>query len=532
MKKIKVFIVSVSCCLFLTDCEKQLDLAPLGELNDQTYYQTEEHFDGASLSVYNTLLNFNWEAYTGWGKMGGILMPDDDMMPSNNSSNDEEDFNWNPSNKQFSFVWAELYKGVQRANVIIDALPKAQGFKDDSRKARYEAEAKFLRAYFNFHLALNWGTPPVIESAVRDYEGTLVANSQPGEIWDIIISDLSFAKENLPEVYDDANVGRVTKGAANALLGKVYLFRAQMEGNTGDYTNAVNALNEVVNSGQYSLVENYGDNFSIEHENNPESVFEVQISNVGSANNNQWLPNDFGTPGNQDVGSVMSGRLAFIRPACGPTGVCAPRNGDAGIGKVATSPSLMDAIEENDPRRPHIFFLEGDPYDLGENVTFDAEWSVSGSTPSKYLVESSPVGFPSISDYNNDRIIRYSDVLLMLAEAKLLGSGDVAGAAELVNQVRERADPGQEILEPRSSGASVEEMFAWIMHERRIELAFEGWRYYDLVRWHEAGLIDIAIDVDFGREPANAAWSPTYLLKPIPQSDLDVNPNLSQNTGY
>ena len=526
MKKIRISILLIVCLLTFTECDKQLELAPLGELTAETFYQSEADFDAATLSAYNTFLNQYWNAYEGFGKMGLVIMQDDDQIPANNASNDVEDFNWTSNNGQIAYLWAEVYKGIQRANVIIDALPAASQFTNESNKARYDGEAKFIRAYWHFIAALNWENPPVISKAITSYEETQVSNSEPGEIWTLIISDLTDAKNQLPVSYDDANLGRITKGAATALLGKVYLYKAQLTNTASDYQNAINELQEVVSSGTYSLVANYGDNFSIDHENNAESIFEVQIESAGSGNNNQWLANDFGTPGNQDVGSVMSGRVAFTRASCGPTGVCAFRPEDASLGESITSPSLMAEVEDNDPRRPFIFFLEGDDYI--EGLTYDDAWSVSGSTPSKYVI-GTPITFPPISDTNNERVLRYADVLLMLAEAKLLGNNDVAGAAELINQVRKRADPSEAILAPRSAGADKDQMMDWLMHERRVELAFEGWRYYDLVRWHTAGIINIESDIDFGRSIANNNWSTKYLFKPIPQRELDLNPNLTDS---
>jgi hypothetical protein len=120
----------------------------------------------------------------------------------------------------------------------------------------------------------------------------------------------------------------------------------------------------------------------------------------------------------------------------------------------------------------------------------------------------------------------------MLAEAKLLGDGDASGAADLINQVRHRADPTDAILAPRSGGSSVAQMWGYLMHERRVELVAEGLRYHDLVRWHRAGLINIKTDINFGRGPANANWSEKNLIRPIPQSELDVNSNLKQNDPY
>jgi hypothetical protein len=186
-------------------------------------------------------------------------------------------------------------------------------------------------------------------------------------------------------------------------------------------------------------------------------------------------------------------------------------------------------------------FREGDPtpfrYDNADtNTTFKAAWSITGSTPSKYILNDlsgkEVTGWQPNMGINNERVLRYADILLMSAECKILGPNkDFAGAAALINQVRRRADPSGTILPDRTVG-SQDEMFDHLMHERRVELALESHRYNDLVRWHRAGLINIKTDIDFGRTPANTNWNERHLLKPIPQRELDLNSNLKQNPGY
>jgi hypothetical protein len=130
-------------------------------------------------------------------------------------------------------------------------------------------------------------------------------------------------------------------------------------------------------------------------------------------------------------------------------------------------------------------------------------------------------------------VLRYADILLMSAECKILGpAANLAGAATLINQVRRRADPTGTILPDVSAALDRTQMFRALMRERRVELALESHRYNDLVRWHRANLINIKTDIDFGRPPANANWTPRNLLKPIPLRDLDLNKNLTQNPGY
>ncbi len=529
-----ILAASVLSLIALAGCEDPLDLAPLGELNSETFYNSEKDFEAASLAPYSTLLNLYFDQ-GGSGWFQPQLIPDDDVR-NPLGSNSNEEFVWLATNGNFESVWNNSYVGIMRANVILDRLPEAKGFANESSKPRFEAEARFIRAYFYFVLARNFGNVPLVKEVVTSVSESRIGNSQPGEVWDFIEEDLEFAKANLPGEWDDANVGRATKWAAAALLGKVELYRAQWENNQSKYTEAIAHLNEVVNSGQFQLMNDYGDNFREATENNAESIFEIQMTR---GDFNPWLPTDFGLEGNQNVGAAGTGRKIFTGAACGPLGDCAPGANGAGYGSVHITEPLQNEFEENDPRIYYTFYREGEDY---AGTPFNPAWSVTGATPAKYIRPFTTNDFPPNVSTNNERVIRYSDVLLMLAEAELLGNGNVARAAELINRVRERArnnyqivngEPAPEGLLPdRPAGASADQMVEWLMHERRVELALEVHRYDDLVRWHRAGLINIAQDIDFGNTIANQNWQEKHLLKPIPQRELDNNPNLTQNPGY
>lgn len=515
MKKIKIIALIFGLSIVtVISCEDKLDLAPLGELNSETFYKTFDDFEAASLAPYSTLLNLYFDQF-GNGHYQAFEYASDDSRHPEQAPNNNVDFNWLPNNGAFSLIYTECYKGVMRANTIIDRLPTSQLTQD--QRNRFEAEARFIRAYFYFILARNWGTPPLIKEIVTTVEGSRIGNSQAGEVYAFIEEDLTFAKNNLPVSWNAKNVGRVTRGAAGALLGKVYLYQRK-------YADAVRELNEVVNSGVYSLVPDFGDNFREDKQNNQESILEIQFSR---GDFNPWLPVDFGLNENQNVGAAGTGRAILFRAACF-LGNCAPGANGQGYGRIHATLPLQNEFEPNDPRIPFTIFRSGDDY---FGVPFNPAWSITGSTPSKYLKNYILHPQPNVSS-NNERVIRYADVLLMLAEAELLGSGNVSRAAQLINLVRRRADPSATILPDRSASVSQDEMMRLIMHERRVELAFEGHRYDDLVRWHNAGIINIKNDIDFGSTLANQNWSTTHLLKPYPQREIDLVKDLKQNPGY
>lgn len=494
-------------------CEDKLDLPPLGELNSETFYKTVEDFEAASLGPYSTLLNFYFDQ-NGRGHYNGIEYPSDDIRHGGQGADNNNDFIWLPNNGDFAWLYAESYKGIMRANVILNELPNSE--MGNQEKARFEAEAKFIRAYFYFLLANNWGNPPLISELITTLEGAQVGNSQPGEVLDLVESDLIFAKENLPRSWTGTNVGRATAGAAQALLGKAYLYREK-------HTQAAVELNAVIASGTYSLLDKFGDNFRESLENGRESLFEIQFTR---GDFNTWLPADFGLEGNQNVGHAGTGRAIVFRASCF-LGICAPGANGQGYGRMHATKNFQKEFEPGDPRIAATIYRQGDPY-FGSK--FDSLWSITGSTPSKYLLDYISYGQPNAGS-NNERVIRLADVYLMAAEAELLGNKNVSKAAGYVNIVRKRADPTGVILKPRSASSSSDEMLKFIMHERRVELAFEGHRYADLVRWHNAGIINIPKDIDFGN-PGNQNWKETYLLKPYPQRELDLVQILSQNPGY
>lgn len=572
-------LMPAACAVLFTQCDLGLDTQPFGSLNTGTYYQSAKDFESATIGAYSTLQNLT---YSGRGAsiFRNGLLPDDDTRSG--GTNGDNDFTWTASNGSIGYIWNVSYRAVLRTNLILQQLALTDQL-TDAQKARYEGEAKFIRAYFNFILARYFGTPPVITEVATTIEETRPGNSQPGEIWDLIESDLESAITGLAG--QKLENGRASEWAARALLGKVELYRAQWDKNPAKYQEAAEHLQEVVNSGQFSLVP-YENNFKYTTENNAESIFELQAS--FGTDINGWAAVD------ENGGGASSGSgRSLATGAGGYNGVNAPGGFDWGDGGIIVTSTLVNAFEKydsttvkigsspdeakvvlRDPRAYWTFYSTGEAYGhacgstpapfnyvwscSGDNLVLGdlASWSVTGYSPAKYIrpFENFAGGYQlnqSVSQ-NNERLIRYADVLLMLAEAKLLGSNDVAGAAALINQVRARAratydasygpsSPDAALYEgftkpanlvaDRPASATVEQMFQWLMNERRVELALEITRYDDLVRWLRAGLITPA-DIDFGDPTANERFSLTNLLRPFPQGELDLDVNLEQNPGY
>ena len=564
-------LAPVACALFFTQCDGFLDTKPFGALNTGTYYKSAKDFESATIGAYSTLQNLTYSGRDASLFEQGMLPDDDTRAPGTDANND---FSWTPTNGSVGYIWNVSYRAVLRTNLILQQLELADQL-TAAQKARFEGEAKFVRAYFYFILARYFGTPPLVTEVASTIEETRPGNSAPGEVWDLIESDLESAITGLAGLTMEN--GRATEWAARALLGKVELYRAQW--GTGDaailkgvsptakYQEAVGHLQAVVNSGRFTLV-NYENNFKHTTENNAESLFELQAS--FGTDINGWAAVD------ENGGGASSGTgRPLATGAGGFNGVNSPGGFDWGDGGIIIAPTLVAAFEPGDPRAYFTFYSTGEaygracgtnpaPYNYrwscsGSTVNRgeQANWSVTGFTPAKYIrpYENFAGGQmlnQSVSQ-NNERLIRYADVLLLLAEAKLLASNDVAGAAQHINQVRARARAAYDraygaqsadaalyaskvrpanLLPDRPSNVTRDEMLAWLMHERRVELALEIHRYDDLVRWIRGGLLPRSA-IDFGDPVANQRFNPTvHLLRPIPLSELDLDENLNQNPGY
>jgi starch-binding outer membrane protein, SusD/RagB family len=517
-----VMMLSLSMC-----SESALDLQPLGTLTDQTFYNTAKDFDAATLAPYSTMLNLTYDQ-GGRGWWNTWLLPDDDVQPRNpNTANDV--FNWTATSDDITWVWQTAYTGIGRANIILVQLPKATGL-PDTQKPRYEAEAKYMRAWWYFILARGYGDVPIVLDVPSSVDQTQVANSKPGEVWDLIEADLTFAAANLPASFPNQK-GRATKYTASALLGKVQLFRAQWFKTPAKYQQAITNLTAAM-AGPYSLTANYADNFAEDKENNSESYFELQTA-VGD-DINSWGTSDTG-------GNAGHAWNVIVSPSCSPIppNECAPGANGKGYGTYDISMSLYNEFEPNDPRRFYTLYSAGEDYG---GTAYKATWSRTGHTAAKYNRPWQPNRDPANWSKNNLRYIRLADVMLMLAEAKLLGNNDVPGAAALVNQVRARArttpvngalPPAGTLPDVPAAGATLAWHKQYLQHERRVELATEeAHRWDDLVRWHKAGIINIKTDIVFAFPESQANFNDNKLIKPIPQRELDLNELLVQNPGY
>ena len=506
MKKFFSIILTLGLAIFVTQsCNESdlLDLTNPNELSSETFYQTGEQALSAVNVIYNSFqtLGLYRRRYfflndlvsgeaTGLGSLAG------DMVQL-------EQRTFDGSNPAINELWTALYRGIHRANLVIQNVPNTQKSITDEQRNQYLGEAQFLRAWFYFELVSIFGDVPMLLEPANDQVVAGVARTPSAQIYTQIITDLDQAEQNLPtkSQYPDADAGRATKGAAQALKGKVLLFQ-------GEYGKAAGELEKVVASNEYALVDNYFDNFTEEGENNSESVFEIQF---GSNTGGQWAA-DGG--GNGDV--TFRGQ---------EYGFNAWRN-------VIPSERLQNEFEAADPRFSFTFYCPCDAFNGGANNLYSPGAcpppdGVNPVTPDdlcnwrKYQRY-----YRSASENTNSPInfnyLRSSDVLLMLAETKA-EAGDISGALALANEVRSRVEMPAYPTDTYPFGTKEEAIDA-IFHERIVELAGEQVLYKDLLRRTE-----------YYADWVPQAQLPKHLLLPIPQSEIDNNENISnsdQNPGY
>ncbi len=497
----QILTVGFTVVIVLGCSDKDLDVSFARQTTD-TFFSEEgpDSYDKAVIGGYAKLTQF-YKNYTGVNGtpsayLQAISTMRDDLLTSNVPDPFEVFGALNATNPSTSDYYRLAYQLINRMNLVLDKMGEFGDavFVDDADlKKTYEGEARFMRAYMYFHLALNYGTPPLVKESITDL-GFIPSNSVDGEVLDFAIDELTAAAALLPDSWSEANIGRATKGSALSILGKALLHRATINGyNGGDLTAALAAFDQIDGLG-YSLLPNFADNFDGENENTSESLFEIQFGQ--NAVNNIWIPIDDFAPV-ADLGGFWGFFDGFL------TGRL-----------MSPSTKLQNAFEAGDPRKD-MTFREGQI---------------------KKYIDKNVRQFPT--DLNNARVIRLADVILMKAEAMLMSGGDKQQVIMLINTIRERArtslDPAGAIPADRDVLETDENtVLQWIMDERVLELAGEeAWRWYDLIRWNKAGKIDIS-SWDFSSDQAISFDAGKHLLLPFPASEISLSSgSLGQNPNY
>ncbi len=507
MKYTILLLITLSIALGGCSDEWLNDVEPQGKLLEVNYYQSQDEMEKGLISIYNVFKNQYWQGvWSSWYMLSSL--PSDDALAVGGGRADRPEF-WEaydyattPISSGLVQVWNRPYYGIYRANVIIDRVDPNGG---DINKVMI-AEAKMLRAYFYFELVRYFGEVPLIDHVLTPAEFDQAKVSKE-EIFELIVQDLKDASVYLPKRWTGANAYRMTKYAAHGLLGKTYMYMASPFFNIqgADYYElAKTELKKVIDEGDYTLEPDYNMIWWYGNEFNNETLIEMSY---GYTESDGW--------GNG--GDITSNVIQQLQ---GPRGINSNDTLSAGWGFDMVTQNLVDEYRtQGDSVRLHGTALaEWQMREWGIN-SFDVQEDYSGFYSNKRATwkllnpGSAPWGWS-----NNERILRLADIYLLYAEA-LNQTGDDATARTYVDIVRTRSNLGS-ITEVESSQSL--DLFAAIKLERRLELAQEGQRFFDLIRWNDAETV-----------LGSAGYTEKNAHYPIPQEEIDnSNGVLIQNPLY
>jgi starch-binding outer membrane protein, SusD/RagB family len=486
-------IILIAALTGLAACEDFLDREPLGRYTADSYPS-----GGLTQFVYGM-----YSELRSWGAIAfpyvGIVSITSDDADKGSTPADAPDmiqfdnFTVVPTNGLVRDYYTGHYTAINKANVVLneaDSLLSVDAVSQEDYNIS-TAEARFVRGYLYFNLVRAFGGVPKVDALVTEQGDFNIPRATAAEIYTLIESDLVYAEANLPASWDAAYIGRPAKTAAQGMLAKVYAYQDK-------WTQSLASAESVINSGMHDLSTPYNKIFTEEGENTKESLFEIQ--NIRNASYN------FGSDYARIQGVRGSGQWDF------------------GWGFNAPSTVLVNAYEANDPRKEATILFVGETTPYGETIPLDLpnpRYNQKVYTNPTYRTAANSLQ----GDWVNVRILRYADVVLLAAEAAN-ELGQTQKALEYLEMVRARARGGNDAVLPEVTDTNQATLRDKIRHERRIELAMEHERFFDLVRW---GIAETAL---------HAAGKTNFVagkheLMPIPQDEIDKsNGVLTQNPGY
>ncbi|GAA4968458.1 RagB/SusD family nutrient uptake outer membrane protein [Algibacter aquimarinus] len=491
MKDIKIKnILSLVAFLAMFSCADDFIIVAPDDENSEDFFNTEEDYQKALVSAYDML------QATARNYQLGEIASDNTLCGGQNALDtpgyqEIDDMIHTPVNAQLREIWTWMYTGVNRTNYIMEFQDKL----DFPSKTSVLAQTRFLRAYYYFQLVKWFGDVPLaVDARIQFGDQFNIERTPKAEVYTQIEQDLMFAASNLP--YTQPQTGRITKGAAEALLGKVYLYQDK-------FTESATVLESLINNGPHRLLSSTEAPlmWENENENNIESVFEIQYSDIDG--------------GSYDCFYCLEGNFAIgfngVRGYVGPVF-------DFGFSFNVPVQEVVDAFEPGDIRLEYSI-LDIEQW-IADNptATYDetAGFEQTGYFNRKYIARQGDLNLPdaALTNPNNTRAIRYADVLLMAAEALNRGGISDTRAQDYLNEVRNRAM----LDDVTTTGPNLTND---IYKERRVELVGEGHRFFDLVRTGRA-----ATEID-------GFQTGKHELFPIPIQEIQLAGNVwEQNPGY
>jgi len=553
--QIQKVILLIGIISFCSCGEDFLTQYPKNKVVDVNFYKTNADFEAAANGIY--------DAYV-WYQRGEFFPMQDITTTFANSGGGRYSvykygaFGVNSTWNMAAQWWELHYLAIFRANVLLANADTPNSEVSEAIRNRVKGEALFLRAYSYFHLTYLYGDVPLI-LAPQEYDDLLVTRTPKADVVNQIIADLKQAEELLPSVKtyrNTSNLGRASRGAAKSLLGKTYVYEKR-------WKEASDKLMEVIQSGDYELEPVFSDMFWPTGENGIESIFEHQYevddpdanaswfavacgftneSNSGWVNGWDYLnPTQYYTDQFETIAgyTVSSTFLKRENSSPYPTFVYDYSSKDPAF-------KGSDPLNNRDPRLKWTVWYEDTPYieefeeRTGQsNVNYKARYSKeSNYNTVKYLNG-------RFDKQNNSSMniisIRYADVLLLYAEAQIQ-QNNLTEAIKYINEVRKRPSVNMPTVEEVASIQGInlttdqQALMKYLQKERYRELAFEyGHLYYDQVRWDVFADEQVkywTANKEGFNNPALSSFSKNYYLFPIPNSEIVINPNLSQNPGY
>ena len=502
-----ILLVFVSICISSCNTDDILDKEPITEITADNAFNVESDVLSSLAAAYDPL---QWQFVNNnhtFPQMWQCIRSDDEHSQQaafwQIGAQLDQFSTILPTTGSVASVWSKWYQGVARTNFTIELASNFQNYETDGIREQIIAEAKFLRGLYYFELVRLFGGVPLFTEAVTSTEDPLFKpRSTAQQVYEQIEMDLREASTVLPIKGSERIQGGATSGAALALLTKVYLYQEK-------WTEAVGAAEDVMSQGIYSLEDNFGDNFSLDNEFGVESIFEINyvdgLSAVSFETNAQV----------QEGSGSWKFMFMFI-------------DNYQSFGNMLPRQSLVDFFDDSDQRKNATFILPGTVLNspgLAERGWDPAPASFPFAIGNNAMSRKYFLTFEQVQDLLidfqsplNEKVLRYADVLLMHAEASIMGGG--GNGESSFQQVIDRAYGSGNPVAPSYTLQGIKD-------ERRRELATEGWnRFTDLVRWGDARDAINAIGKNFtvGRDE----------LLPIPQIEIDVYPDgmLEQNPGY
>lgn len=467
MKRLYIIAMAVAGLLLTSSCNDFLEEDVRGQENLDTYFQGAEDAEAFIMGCYGSITEYTW-----WKIERMWILSDmctDDYWMGNTGQPQEEYISLahyqgvGQSNGSISDFWQYRYKGILRCNIALDRLPEVN--MDETQKARLIAEAKFLRGYFYLDLVKNFGGVPLVTGFVMPHEVEGITRSSVQDCYAFIEKDFSEAAADLPDRnrLSASEAGRATRGAALGFLGKAQVYN-------GEYAAAVKTLGDLISTNQYDLVSDFGQIWNVDYKNNIESLFEVQniydetyklggnipmiSGNRSSGDMDGW---GWGTPtANLEAAFIEAGDTERLRWTIIKNGAT----------EIAGENNLAGLVAKQGNRNGNGSYYIN-PADNKSQRVSRKHYLPFDKRPAKFGQESmSPMNYI---------LLRYADILLLYAEA-CNETGQDGLARQALKRVRDRVG----LPEVTSSG---NELRKAIRLERRLELATEAQRLYDIRRW-------------------------------------------------